>query len=119
MPPTIPPGGTPSPAAGAGLALEGADHLVGDPAAAEVAGLGAHRFPVDRRAVDPAGVERQRTAQVLVAGGGPLVAPGDRGVPDAVDDEVPVGRLPLELAPRGARAALQDAGDDVLAGHVV
>src|ERR671929_187050 len=48
--------------------------------------LRAHLLAVDQRAVDPAGVERHRAAQVLVAGGGLLVGPADGGVPAAVDD---------------------------------
>ena len=53
-----------SPGAGAGVALEGADDLVGDPAAVEAAGLGADELAVDA-AVDPGRVEG--------------VVPGDRG----------------------------------------
>ena len=64
------------PAERAGLALERADHVVGDPAAVEAAGLRPGRLAVDEGAVDPAGIERDRAAQVLEARARVLVGPG-------------------------------------------
>src|SRR3954447_6626266 len=114
----IPLGGTRSPTESARLALERADHLGGDPAAVEVPGLGAHRLAVDGRRLYPTRVEGPRTPQQLVPGGRILVGPRDGGVAHPVDDRIPVGRRPLELAHRGAGRPLEDAGDDVVPGHV-
>src|SRR4051794_5822228 len=119
MPPKVPLWGRGSPSEGSGLPLERADDLVGDPTAVEAAGLRPHRLAVDGRRVDPAGVEGDRTAQQLEPEGRFLVAPRHRGTADAVDDGVPVGRRPLELAPRRAGSALQHAGCEVVPGHVV
>jgi AcrR family transcriptional regulator len=71
--------GLSSPPQGAGPALERADHLVGDPAAVEVAGLRPHRLAVDAVRGRPCRVEGHRTAQVLVAAARVLVGPADRG----------------------------------------
>src|SRR4051812_19463426 len=109
MPSIVPLGGTGSPPEGAGLPLERADDLVGDPTAVEAACLRPHRLAVDGRRVAPAGVEGDRAAQLLDPGGRLLVAPRPRGTADAVDDGVPVGRRPLELAPRRAGTAPQHA----------